>query len=206
MEKELKNELWKDIEGYEGYYQVSSLGRVKSLDRIDATGRKLKGRILKPTLTIPSKKYKDGYFTVALSIGGKIKRHKVHRLVAKAFIPNPNNFPEVNHKDENKINNNINNLEWCNKIYNCNYGTRNERANKTKEQKHSDNKKIIKINNSNKTNKKKPILAIKKDKCSFIYFESISQAGNVLNICKKSISNYCKRDNISFKGYYFYYI
>ena len=93
-------EIWKDIQGYEGIYQVSSYGRVKSF-------KKNKVKILKPQM------HYKGYKFVTLHKNGIGEKCKVHRLVAKAFIPNPNNYPVVNHKDENKSNNNVENLEWC---------------------------------------------------------------------------------------------
>lgn len=104
--KEL-NEVWKDIEGYEGLYQVSNLGRVKSVKN---------NIIRKPRIA-------SGYFYVNLSKAGKKKTYKIHRLVAQHFIANPNNYPCVNHKDENKLNNFYDNLEWCTFKYNINYGT-----------------------------------------------------------------------------------
>ena len=121
-------ELWKDIEGYEGLYQVSSLGAIRSLDRYrnrpSKSGnmyiQRYKGKVLKQTLN-------DGYFTIYLHKDGVNKFYSVHRLVAKAFIPNPNNLPQVNHKDENKQNNCVENLEWCTAKYNVNYGTAIER-------------------------------------------------------------------------------
>ncbi|ATN93890.1 HNH endonuclease [Lactobacillus phage LJ] len=116
-------EIWKDIEGFEGLYQVSNMGRVRSLDREDALGRRLKGKVLAGR---PSK----GYLGVALYRDGHAKGYPVHRLIAKAFLDNPSNLPEVNHKDENKANNAVSNLEWCTSRYNCNYGTRNERVGK----------------------------------------------------------------------------
>ena len=103
-------EIWKDVVGYEGLYQVSNLGRTKSLDRIVSTGkgmRKHHGKILIQQL--------DGqkhYFQVSLSKNGKVKKIQVHCLVAQTFIPNPKNKPEVNHIDGNKQNNNVTNLEW----------------------------------------------------------------------------------------------
>lgn len=119
-------EIWKDIKGYENLYQVSNIGRVKSLERIiiNSLGRKktVKERILKQT------KHKAGYYRIGLDREGKRKNYLVHRLVAQAFIPNPYNLPECNHKDENPLNNCIENLEWCDHKYNINYGTRTERA------------------------------------------------------------------------------
>ena len=112
----MNNEVWKDIDEYEGLYQVSNLGRVKSI------GYK-KERILKPG------RDKDGYLFVSLCKNHKIKYCRIHRLVALTFIPNPNNLPEVNHKDEDKTNNRVKNLEWCDHKYNNNYGTRIQRIN-----------------------------------------------------------------------------
>lgn len=113
-------EIWKDIEGYEGLYQVSSLGRVKSLERLNTRGRIIHEKILKPVKNRKNFEYRQ----VSLSKNGKIKNYLVHILVAKAFIENPNDYPMVNHKDENPSNNSMNNLEWCDAKYNNNYGTR----------------------------------------------------------------------------------
>lgn len=118
-------EKWKDIAGYEGYYQVSNIGRVRSLDRVvvKSNGVKLtlKGQILS------AKSDYHGYLRVNLSKSGKVKLKKVHRLVAEAFLPNPDNLPEINHKNEIKTDNRVDNLEWCSHLYNTNYGTRNHR-------------------------------------------------------------------------------
>lgn len=107
-------EIWKDIKGYEGKYQVSNFGRVRSL-------RFGKERVLVGV------KDKDGYLLVNLYKGGKHYNGKIHRLVAEAFIPNPDGLPQVNHKDECKSNNAVSNLEWCDAKYNINYGTCIER-------------------------------------------------------------------------------
>lgn len=114
-------EIWKDIKNYEGLYQVSNLGRIKSLDRLDIYGRRVHGRILKPG------KDHQGYLGIGLCKEGIRKSKRIHRLVAETFIPNPNKYLEVNHKDEDKENNAINNLEWCDRKYNGNYGTIKER-------------------------------------------------------------------------------
>ena len=116
------NEEWRDIEEYEGLYQISNLGRVRSLN---CRGHKGCIGILTPRLD------GKGYEMVALYKEGKARNTKVHRLVAQAFIPNPNNYQQVNHKDENKTNNNVKYLEWCTNVYNHNYGTRNERVGKS---------------------------------------------------------------------------
>lgn len=119
-------EIWKDIKGYEGHYQVSNLGRVKSLARIVVTYHGKKQPINERILKI--KIHKQGYLEVNLHSKGKYKTYKVHRLVAIAFIPNPYGLLEINHKDENKSNNMVDNLEWCTSSYNANYGTRNKRS------------------------------------------------------------------------------
>ena len=106
-------EIWKDIEGYEGY-QVSNMGRVRSF-------KYGKVRILKPVAN------KNGYLKVQLYKNNSLKTIFIHRLVAMAFIPNPNNLPQVNHKDEDKTNNIVSNLEWCDAKYNSNYGTARKR-------------------------------------------------------------------------------
>lgn len=108
------NETWKDISGYEGLYQVSNLGRIMSLKKIKGIGN----RILKLS------KSHNGYSVVILSKNGKLNNYKVHRLVASEFISNQYNLPEVNHIDEDKNNNFVENLEWCTQIYNLRYGTR----------------------------------------------------------------------------------
>lgn len=112
-------EIWKPIQ-YDGY-EISNLGRVKSY-KYD----KINGKIMKPS------KSTKGYLQLDLRLGGR-KYYKrihlaIHRLVAEAFIPNPNNLPQVNHKDENKENNCVDNLEWCTNEYNSNYGTKSQRV------------------------------------------------------------------------------
>ena len=123
-------EIWIDIKDYEGLYQVSNFGRIKSLPR-----HKIKtDKILKTCKNI------WGYLYVSLCKDAIVKKYKVHRLVAECFLPNPDNLPQVNHKDECKTNNFVfinndgtvdldkSNLEWCTPSYNVNYGTRNKRV------------------------------------------------------------------------------
>ena len=117
-------EIWKDVVGYEGYYQVSNKGNVKTIERTVRFGRQ--SRIV-PEIIKEKVPDKRGYLTVMLSKGNKVKNAKIHRLVAEAFIPNPLNLPEVNHKDEDKTNNCVHNLEWCEHLYNVMYGTKLER-------------------------------------------------------------------------------
>lgn len=106
-------ELWKDIEGYEGYYQISNLGRVKSLER--DVYRKRDGAFCrhKPESIKAPVTSTDGYYQVKLCVDGENKCIGIHILVARAFIPNPKNLPEVNHIDTNRKNNCVDNLEWC---------------------------------------------------------------------------------------------
>lgn len=105
-------EIWKEIEGYAGLYEVSNWGNIRSLKF---------GRKLNPAVN------SSGYKLISLSKEGKSKSFSVHRLVAEAFIPNSNNYPCINHKDENKTNNHVGNLEWCTQKYNCNYGNYNKK-------------------------------------------------------------------------------
>ena len=121
-------EIWKDIPGYEGLYQASSLGNIKSYDKEAKTKNQYgaestrirKGKMLTQT----GKRYSK----VALyDSNNKKKFYSVHRLVALTFIPNPHNLPQVNHKNEDIHNNCVDNLEWCTSLYNCNYGTRNSK-------------------------------------------------------------------------------
>lgn len=111
-------EIWKPIRGYYGLYEISSKGRVRAL--IDHN--KKKAPYIKKTEVI-----KGGYLRVQLTKYGQRKRFMVHRLVAEAFIPNPNGWPQINHIDERKNNNNVSNLEWCSRSYNIRYGTRTEK-------------------------------------------------------------------------------
>lgn len=118
-------EIWKDIQGYEGLYQISSFGRVKSFHKWKRASC-TEEYILNPTTA------ENDYANVTLYKNNRRKKFLVHRLVAEAFIPNPGNMPHINHKDENKLNNNVDNLEWCTPLYNNRYGTAKFRAIMTK--------------------------------------------------------------------------
>lgn len=115
--EDLPNEIWKDIKGYENKYQISNYGRVKSLLNVCWYNEKKREKIL----TIKTTSH---YPHIRLMNKGIGKNYLIHRLVAEAFIPNPKKLPQVNHKDENKCNNCVDNLEWCTNKYNVNYGKR----------------------------------------------------------------------------------
>lgn len=112
--REIEIEEWRDIKGFEGY-QISSFGRIKSLEKIDYLGHHRKEKILKPSKT------KDGYLKVALCKDGEKKSYYIHRLVGNAFLQNPYNLPLINHINEIKTDNRVENLEWCDSTYNVRY-------------------------------------------------------------------------------------
>lgn len=105
------NEIWKEIPGYEGYFEVSNLGNFRSKDRI--VKYKQNGTRLYPGKLLKCEQMQDGYQRIVLMKEAKKKRFMCHRLVALTFIPNPDNLPQVNHKDGVKNNNCVDNLEWC---------------------------------------------------------------------------------------------
>lgn len=114
----LPNEEWKDIQDYEGLYQVSNYGRVKSLERWADDKHYCPEHIMKGYVNF-------GYVIVVLSKFAKTKHYRVHRLVAENFLKNEHNYTIINHINENKIDNRVNNIEWCSIEYNANYGNRN---------------------------------------------------------------------------------
>lgn len=113
----VESEVWKPVVGYEGLYEVSNIGRVRSINFHNSG----KAKVMRPSLNT------WGYLIVDLRKNNKRHSYTVHRLVAFAFIPNPDNLPEINHKNEIKYDNTVENLEWCTRKYNMNYGTGNER-------------------------------------------------------------------------------
>lgn len=173
----MKEEIWKDIKGFEGLYQVSNLGRVRSLDRqIYSPGSwrqrpyyfNVKGKIIK------QHKSNSGYMFVRLSKDRNDYGTFVHRLVADAFIQNPNNYEYVNHKDENKHNNKVDNLEWCTAKYNINYGTCKQR------------------NQVGNIRNRRPVIQMTKDGCEIYRFVSIREASKMTGIRTESISLVCR--------------
>lgn len=117
----MKEEEWKTIPNYDGIYQISNYGRVKRLKSYDSRGHLRNERIRKP------RKTKDGYLQIGLHKEGIETKFLLHKLVAQSFIKNVKKYNEVNHKDEDKTNNCVDNLEWCCHKYNANYGTSQER-------------------------------------------------------------------------------
>lgn len=176
-------EIWKDIREYEGVYQVSNFGKVKRLAyEIKNPSPKANGSILKfKEHLLTPRKVTHGYLSVILYKKGKPKNYKIHRLVAEAFIPNPDRLSEVNHKDENKMNNHIDNLEWVTHKENANYGTRPSRIGN----KHS---KIVKC--------------IETD----IIYPSLAKAAEQTGIDSRRISDVCTGKMTMAGGYHWEYI
>lgn len=172
-------EIWKDIDGYEGIYQVSNEGRIKSLEKTWISGKHKTIRHQQEKI-LKNSKDSYGYFVVGLSKGGKSKTLKVHRLVAEAFIPNPNGYKTINHKDENPENNSVSNLEWCTQAYNNTYGGRTRKTSKTVYQYTLDGK-LIKV------------------------WRSTAECGrsgfNQTNISKCCCNKYNREGNNVYKGY-----
>ena len=180
-------EVWKDIVGYEGLYQVSNLGNVKRLSGYRGNGKQyfVKEHVRKQFAN------KDGYLRIVLSKNNKTKKFMVHRLVAEAFIPNPMNLPQVNHIDENMQNNCSINLEWVTQKENSNHGTRNERISNAR-------KNMPKGKNDYK---RKPVYCFELDKV----FDGIDIAAKELGLTATNISNVCRGVQKTTCGYHFKY-
>ena len=169
-------EIWKDIKGYEGYYQVSNLGNIKRLKHTDKRGHTYKERMLKPSdkSTAILSMYGDSYKRVHLSRDGVARWLMVHRLVAEAFVPNPNNFNIVNHIDGSRGNNRADNLEWTTYKGNMEHASRIGRMKGTATR---ENQKLaIEV-------LKKPVIATDKDGNEF-HFESQAEAARQLNLSR----------------------
>lgn len=161
-------EIWKDIAGYEGLYQVSNLGRVKSLSRKVSFG--WSWRCTPEKVLSPGKVNGRYYHVLLFDKDHKRKDCLVHRLVAEAFIPNPDNLPCVNHKDENIWNNQVSNLEWCSVEYNNNYGTLRERMAKKQSM---------------------PIIQYSIDGAFIKKWSSLAEAGRQMKLSPGHLSNCC---------------
>ena len=171
--------LWKKIKDYEGLYEISINGEIKSIKRKGANGKILKKYI-----------DKDGYYRVQLCKNGKKKTYPVHILMAKTFL-DYNEGLQVNHKNEIKTDNTLNNLEIITQLENLNYGTRNERISKA---------------NKNRKDLSKKIIAYKYENTEFIgIFESTKEAERQLGVCHSHISKCCKGKIRQIKGYTFSY-
>ena len=179
-------EIWKDIQGYEGFYQVSNLGRVKSVERDKFLPNgtfhsHLKEKILAPFLN------NKGYSSVKLCKNGKKKAILIHRLVAEAFLPNPENKSQINHKDEVKSNNAVDNLEWCTSVYNNNFGTRKERQ--------IQNRRNYKLGNHPKA---KPVFCEELNK----KFDCIASAQEELGINRSCVGKACRGERNTAGGFH----
>ena len=166
----MKGEIWKPVRNYKGLYEVSNKGRVKSLN-YRHTGKE---GIMKPHDN------GRGYLQVQLCKDGKYKRYLVHVLVATAFLDNADNLPEVNHKDEDKTNNCVENLEYCSKLYNCNYGTRNKKISK-------------------------PVFSVDKKSGLIMWWQSAHEAERALGINNGNIIKCCKGKIKSVGGHIWFY-
>ena len=199
----MKGEIWKPVRNYEGLYEVSNLGRVRSLER--KVWNSGKGCYV----TVPERILKagkaKGYLRVRLYKEGKVKNYYVHRLVGQEFLENPMGYTELNHLDEDKENNRADNLEFCSKSYNINYGTRNKRvaekvSEKLKGKKHSEehNKKVSeKLKGRKQTEehikkRSKPVFSVNKESGLIMWWKSAKEAerctgidhGNIIKCCK----------------------
>lgn len=165
-------EIWKDIEGFEGLYQISNMGRVKSLERTAWNG---KGYYKIPEKILEGADNGTGYLKVGLCKDGEVEQPLVHRLVAQAFLPNPDNLPEVNHKDKNTKNNCVDNLEWCTRQYNVEYSNA------------------------------KAVIGINKVSGLIVEIPSAIEAERTLGIKQSNITACCKGKRKSAGGYYWHY-
>lgn len=193
------SEIWKDVPGYEGLYQVSNLGRVKRLP----LGKQWPYR--RTHNNIRKQHIKNGYYQVNLSKENEVKWICVHRLVALAFIPNPNNLPCINHRDENKLNNNIENLEWCTYSYNARYGTAKQRQ--LQAVKHSDPNNLRVQKNletrakNNQPNARRAILQLNLQGEVISRFRSMSEASRITGSALSDICNCCKGKRKTSNGF-----
>ena len=195
--EERSQEEWRDVQGYEGRYQVSSWGRVKAMPRLITSGP------FKNTI-VPEKILKlqcnwDRRMVVTLTLRGKQKHEQIHRLVANAFLKKPNNeCDQVNHKDENPQNNYVGNLEWCTAKYNTNYGV---------SQLNRQNMSAVleKRNQFGLYGAEKPVLCVDMDGCIVSSYRSISEAARIFKLSSSHISACCKGKRKSAGGYMWVY-
>lgn len=181
-------EQWKPIPQYEGLYEVSDKGNVRSVAQYTCHHTVVprpKPRMVRAGLT------HDGYARVTLSKYGEQRHATVHRLVALAFIPNPDNLPQVNHKDENPQNNSVDNLEWCTGKQNCNYGQHCQR---------------IKDRLNRKHHLAKPVAQLDRDGDVIQIYKSVSEAARQMGVRSENISRCCNGKNSLSCGYGWKYV
>lgn len=169
--------MWRTIPNYEGLYEASTDGRIRSVDRITPHGHLWKGRELKQTL------HTAGYLAVTLCKDGIPFSHLVHRLIAETFIDNPDNLGFINHKDENKHNNNVSNLEWCTKQYNNTYNGKLE-----------------------KQYTRKPVVQMTMDGKTLIVHESGASAASAVGVNPSAIMRCCQGVTKTCKGFKWMYV
>ena len=184
----MRTEIWEDINGYKSLYQISNKGNVRSLDRIIFRKNKIPIHVRGKTLTAVIAP--NGYPVVALWKDNRGKTVYIHRLVAETLIPNPHDYPIINHKDENKANNCVENLEWCNMLYNNNYAARNQRLS-------------LSLKNNNKLSKK--IIQYSTDNQFIKEWNSIREIERVLHIPGSAIVRVCKGLGKSSHGFLWRY-
>ena len=182
----------KAVKGYEGYYEVDMYGRVYSLERtitVNDNGRVYEKPVKECELSQST--HSAGYKTVGLTRNGKTENAYVHRLVAEAYIPNPQNLPFINHKDEDKANNFVTNLEWCTVQYNNTYGDKNERqANAIRGRKHTqEHIEKIRRGNMGKHGKQKEVICVDDGK----HFPSYADASLYYGISPQTVKSCCER-------------
>lgn len=188
----MEKEIWKDVIGYEDLYQVSNLGRIRSKDRLIEVDDYLNAHAycsgfsyIRPGKIMKTGTNVFGYSVVNLRKNKKSKGHMLHRLIAEAFIQNNHNLPFVNHKDENKLNNCVENLEWCTAEYNINYGTCIQRRCTSQQ-----------ITNKNM----KPVIAY--NETEQLEFISIRGAARKLNLNQANIQHAIKKNQRCGKYYW----
>lgn len=170
-------EIWKPILGYEGLYEVSNLGKIKSLKQIRTCWNGYKIIRYEIPEKILSLRIRSNYLAVGLTKNKKQMTYTVHRLVAETFIENPDNLPCVNHKDENKLNNCIDNLEWCTYQYNNAYGSRTTKTCK-----------LVKCVETG------------------VIYNSVVEASKQTGIARPNILLCCKKSNRTAKGFHWVYV
>ena len=179
---------WKDIIGYENEYQINQFGEIRTLK--DSLKLK-KYNVLKPQIN-----KRNGYVYQMLYKNGKEKLLRVHRLVAMAFLPNPNNLPQVNHKDGNKQNNSVDNLEWCEQSYNMKH------AFKTGLEKPSEKQKAA-VRKTNEKKRKRVVRTMGDEKNEY---ESATVAARKNNVGISTICRYCNKKRMPKDGASWQYI